>query len=86
MSDLKRVAILINGGDAPGLNAVIRAIVRTAKANGIESYGFIEGFKGLLENKYIRLDGEPIASGILPKGGAILGSSLIRAKSLATSR
>ena len=76
MSDLKRVAISINGGDAPGLNAVIRAIVRTAKANGIESYGFIEGFKGLLENKYIRLDGEPIASGILPKGGAILGSSL----------
>ena len=76
MSDLKRVAILINGGDAPGLNAVIRAIVRTAKANGIESYGFIEGFKGLLENKYIRLDGESIASGILPKGGAILGSSL----------
>lgn len=76
MSDLKRIAILINGGDAPGLNAVIRAIVRTAKANGIESYGFIEGFKGLLENKYIRLDGEPIASGILPKGGAILGSSL----------
>ena len=76
MSDLKRVAILINGGDAPGLNAVIRAIVRTAKANGIESYGFIEGFKGLLENKYIRLDGEPIAPGILPKGGEILGSSL----------
>ena len=76
MSDLKRIAILINGGDAPGLNAVIRAIVRTAKAIGIESYGFIEGFKGLLENKYIRLDGEPIASGILPKGGAILGSSL----------
>ena len=76
MSELKKIAILINGGDAPGLNAVIRAIVRTAKANGIESYGFIEGFKGLLENKYIRLDGEPIASGLLPKGGAILGSSL----------
>ena len=76
MSNIKKIAILINGGDAPGLNAVIRAIVRTAKANGIESYGFIEGFKGLLENKYIRLDGEPIASGILPKGGAILGSSL----------
>lgn len=76
MSELKKIAILINGGDAPGLNAVIRAIVRTAKANGIESYGFIEGFKGLLDNKYIRLDGEPIASGLLPKGGAILGSSL----------
>ena len=65
MSDLKRVAILINGGDAPGLNAVIRAIVRTAKANGIESYGFIEGYKGLLENNIVRLDNEEISSGIL---------------------
>ena len=43
MAELKKVAILINGGDAPGLNAVIRAITKTAKANGIECYGFIEG-------------------------------------------
>ena len=56
MSNLKKVAILINGGDAPGLNAVIRAIVNSARENGIECYGFIEGFKGLLENNYIRLD------------------------------
>lgn len=76
MSDLKRIAILINGGDAPGLNAVIRAIVKAAERKGIESYGFIEGFKGLLENNYIRLDKNPIASGILQKGGAIIGSSL----------
>ena len=76
MSDIKKVAILINGGDAPGLNAVIRAITKSARENGIECYGFIEGYKGLLENNYIRLDGEPIASGILPKGGAIIGSSL----------
>ena len=76
MPELKKVAILINGGDAPGLNAVIRAIVRTAEQHGVECYGFIEGFKGLLENNYIRLDKEPIVSGILPKGGAIIGSSL----------
>ena len=76
MSNLKKVAILINGGDAPGLNAVIRAIVKTAKQNNVECYGFIEGYKGLLENNYIRLDGEQIVSGILPKGGAIIGSSL----------
>ena len=76
MAEIKKVAILINGGDAPGLNAVIRAIVKTASLNGIECYGFIEGFKGLLENNYVRLDGNPIASGILAKGGAILGSSL----------
>lgn len=76
MSDIKKIAILINGGDAPGLNAVIRAIVRTAEKNGIESYGFIEGFKGLLENNYVRLDRSSISSGILQKGGAIIGSSL----------
>ena len=57
MSDIKKVAILINGGDAPGLNAVIRAITKSARENGIECYGFIEGYKGLLENNYIRLDG-----------------------------
>ena len=76
MSNLKKVAILINGGDAPGLNAVIRAITKTACENGIECYGFIEGYRGLLENNFIRLDGNPIISGILPKGGAIIGSSL----------
>ena len=74
--NIKRVGVLINGGDAPGLNAVIRAIWKTARTYGVEAYGFIEGFKGLLENKYIRLDSQPIASGILQKGGAIIGSSL----------
>ena len=69
-------AIITNGGDAPGLNAVTRAIVRTATANGIESYGFIEGFRGLLDNNYIRLDGNPAMTGLLPRGGAVLGSSL----------
>ena len=76
MPKLKRVGILVNGGDAPGLNAVIRAIVRTASTYKIETYGFIEGYRGLLENNYIRLDGNPMSSGLLPKGGAILGSSL----------
>lgn len=76
MSDLKKIAILINGGDAPGLNAVIRAIVKTAVRHGIECYGFIEGYKGLLDNNFIRLDGNPVVSGILQKGGAIIGSSL----------
>ena len=73
---LKKVGILINGGDAPGLNAVIRAIVRTAEKNQIECYGFIDGFNGVLNNDYVRLDHQPITSGILHKGGAIIGSSL----------
>ena len=73
---LKKVGILINGGDAPGLNAVIRAIVRTAEKNQVECYGFLDGFNGILNNNYIRLDHQPITSGILHKGGAIIGSSL----------
>ena len=76
MSEIKKIGVLVNGGDAPGLNAVIRAIIKTARVHGIESYGFIEGFKGLVENNYIQLEGNPLASGIIQKGGAIIGSSL----------
>ena len=73
---LKRVGILINGGDAPGLNAVIRAIVRTAEKNQVECYGFLDGFNGILNNNFVILDHQLITSGILHKGGAIIGSSL----------
>lgn len=72
---IKKVAILANGGDVPGLNPVIRAIKKTAEQNGIECYGYIDGYKGLVQNNYVRLDGNAIASGILPKGGSIIGSS-----------
>lgn len=73
---IKKVGILANGGDVPGFNAVIRAIVRTAEQNGIECYGYLDGFNGLLHNNKVRLDHEPISSGILHKGGSIIGSSL----------
>ena len=45
---LKRVAILANGGDVSGFNAVIRAILKTAENNGVECYGFIDGYRGCL--------------------------------------
>ena len=72
---LKKVGILANGGDVAGFNAVIRAIKKTCQEQGIECYGFIEGYKGLLENDFIRLDNQEISSGILAKGGSIIGSS-----------
>lgn len=72
---LKRVAILTNGGDAPGLNAVIRAIVKTAENNGIECYGYIEGYRGLLENNYVKLESNGNASGLLHRGGTVIGTS-----------
>ncbi len=74
---IKKVAILANGGDVAGFNAVIRGIVKTAENNGVECYGFIDGYNGLLKNNYEKLstaeDGN--AQGILPKGGSIIGSS-----------
>lgn len=72
---IKKVAIITNGGDAPGLNAVIRAIVKTAETNGVECYGYIEGYRGLLDNNYIKLDSNGNASGLLHKGGTIIGTS-----------
>ena len=74
-SKVKKVAILTNGGDAPGLNAVIRAIVKTGRTYGVECYGFIEGYKGLLKNEYVKLDLQGNASGLLTKGGTIIGTS-----------
>ncbi len=71
---IKKVGILTAGGDCPGLNAVIRGAVKTAEYNGIETYGFLEGYKGLLENRYIKLDSY-VTSGIIHKGGTILGSN-----------
>ena len=74
---LKKVAILANGGDVSGFNAVIRAIIKTAENKNIECYGFIDGFRGLLKNDIIKLGTSSTgnAVGILPKGGSIIGSS-----------
>ena len=74
---IRKVAILANGGDVSGFNAVIRAIVKTAENNGIECYGFVDGYNGLLKNEYVKLStaNDETASGILPKGGSIIGSS-----------
>ncbi len=74
---LKKVGILANGGDVSGFNAVIRAIVKTAENNGVECYGIIDGYNGLINKNFKLLstaaDGD--ALGILPRGGSIIGSS-----------
>lgn len=71
----KRIGVLTGGGDCPGLNAVLRAIVKTAHNDyKMEVVGFEDGFKGLVENRYQMLTPETV-SGILPKGGTILGTT-----------
>lgn len=71
---MKRIAVLTGGGDCPGLNAVIRAIVRSATHHDIEVIGILDGFKGAVECEFVSL-GLKEVSGILPRGGTILGTS-----------
>jgi 6-phosphofructokinase 1 len=71
---MKTVGILTGGGDAPGLNAVIRAIVRRSLPRGHRMVGIRHGWRGLLDKETVVLDAEAI-SGILHRGGTILGTS-----------
>lgn len=71
----KRIGVLTGGGDCPGLNAVIRAIVKTADNDyGVEVIGFKDGYEGLIDNRFLEIDSRNV-SGILAQGGTILGTS-----------
>ncbi len=74
MTTTKRIGILTAGGDCPGLNAVIRSVSRCAIARGIEVHGIADGYLGLMEDRVERLTDERL-SGILTRGGTILGTS-----------
>jgi phosphofructokinase-like protein len=69
-----RIGVLTAGGDCPGLNAVIRAVARSAIANGDEAVGIMRGYEGLAKREYMDLDMRTVA-GILPLGGTILSTS-----------
>lgn len=71
---MHKIAVLTGGGDCPGLNAVIRAIVKHSHQYGIEVIGIRDGFRGAVEGDFIRLDINDV-SGILPRGGTILGTT-----------
>jgi 6-phosphofructokinase 1 len=68
---------LTSGGDAPGMNAAVRAVVRNAAARGIETYGVSDGYAGLIAGRLRRLDDRSVG-GILHRGGTILGTARCR--------
>jgi len=71
----KLVGVLTAGGDTPGLNAALRGLGKAAiEGYGMQIIGFYEGYRGLMQNRTIRLDGSNL-SGILTRGGTILGTS-----------
>ena len=71
---IKKIGVLTGGGDCPGLNPAIRAIVRKALKEGVSVTGIRNGWMGLVEKDAVELDLNSV-SGILPKGGTILGTS-----------
>ncbi len=74
MSIKGRLAVLTGGGDCPGLNAVIRSVVKTAIQNNYEIYGIENGFNGLIVGNIKKMELRDV-SGILPRGGTILGTT-----------
>ena len=73
-NEIKRIGVLTSGGDAPGMNAAVRAVVRTAIGRGIECIGIRRGWNGLINSDFVRLDSNSV-SHILNKGGTILNTA-----------
>lgn len=71
---MKRIGVLTSGGDAPGMNAALRAVVRAAAFNGIEVEGIFQGYQGMIDGDFKKLNERSVAR-ILGRGGTILKSS-----------
>ena len=72
--EVRKIGVLTGGGDCPGLNAVIRGVTKPAQSQGMTVFGILDGFEGFVEGKTTELRNEDV-SGILSRGGTILGSS-----------
>ncbi len=68
---VSRIGVLTSGGDAPGMNAAIRAVVRTGIYHGLEVYGVMRGYQGMIEEDIVRMEGRSVAN-IIQRGGTIL--------------
>lgn len=70
---MKKIAVLTSGGDAPGMNAAIRAVVRSGIDNGFEMFGVLDGYSGLIQGRFTKLTARTVG-GIIQQAGTILGS------------
>ena len=71
MKKIKKIGVLTSGGDAPGMNAAIRAVVRTGLYNGLEVFGIMDGYNGLINDEFIKMESGSV-SNIIQRGGTIL--------------
>ncbi|WP_026505780.1 6-phosphofructokinase [Butyrivibrio sp. NC3005] len=72
--EIKKIGVLTSGGDAPGMNAAIRAVVRKAIANGVKVVGIKKGYQGLLNEEFVEMDRHSV-SDIIQRGGTVLGTA-----------
>ncbi|SHI36298.1 6-phosphofructokinase [Butyrivibrio fibrisolvens DSM 3071] len=72
--EIKKIGVLTSGGDAPGMNAAIRAVVRKSIANGLQVVGIKKGYQGLLNEEFIEMDRHSV-SDIIQRGGTVLGTA-----------
>jgi 6-phosphofructokinase 1 len=72
--NMKRIAVFTSGGDAPGMNACIRAVVRSAHYFGVDVYGIYRGYDGMINGSFVEMDDRSV-SNIIQKGGTILKSA-----------
>jgi len=68
---IKKLAVLTSGGDAPGMNAAVRAVVRTALSKGVQVYGVYRGYNGLINGDLVEMDLRSV-SDIIHRGGTML--------------
>lgn len=68
---VSRIAVLTSGGDSPGMNAAVRAVVRTGLYNGLEVYGIMRGYQGLIEDDIFKMESRSVAN-IIQRGGTVL--------------
>ena len=71
---MKKIAVFTSGGDAPGMNAHIRAVVRTALARNVQVIGILEGYSGMIEGNFMEMTRKKTAN-IISLGGTILKTS-----------
>ena len=71
MSEIKRIAVFTSGGDAPGMNAAVRAVVRSASYYDLHVYGIMNGYEGMIEGNFKRLERKDVRN-IIHRGGTIL--------------
>src|SRR5512138_774835 len=66
-----KIGVLTSGGDAPGMNAAIRAVVRTGLYHGLDMYGIMRGYQGMIDDDIFKMDTKSVAN-IIQRGGTIL--------------